>query len=653
MKEERRREKKDETAKKTESVRHNDDESRNKRDRSVERIREGETSERIHEKSGRHKTKEKEPDRQVKTEAIKQTEEQKPKQSESEKPRKPTGNEKKPKHSKHGRARDDKEKHRSKIEKKSMLQHPEANRLGMLSPDLSEGFIDDHRDKDRKVEKRERELMAALAMEEHNRKMQQRLQLLDDSTDVDSEPEPQHSRGSQLAAPSLRMEDDGIASEPEEGLNRDDYRDEEFESYDEDFEDEAETDNEQDDNDDNSNENDDNDGTDDDNDDGVDLQEVMQAIHHENKHIRSSSVPRQQSPTHSTGTTNQSREMTTSPVAVTKPHGRMTFNFVSASKLEVNEQAAKKTKKRGKELLKLIELDFVAIDVLDLAPQSEYEVYMKSYGRANTAQACVQTNEDNMDQEIQTEEIDEADKWTQHPPEDLRGSGGVSEVESEFEALTTASHYNPLAEDSIRLSKFLQRASQVCCVLLEANIAEVSQSQIMQRKTDYSFSSGFTRLATTASVFAGRHVQSMSFSPIQTNLLLTSFSVAPASHTQEDLFPGNGIICVWNLNEPSKPDKVLSCQSLTLCSCFSPNKASLAFGGTEDGSVVVWDLRESVGMHRVHKLGDREWIIRSPTYSTGCNLGSPFYVCLNVCLFVDIFACLSVCLYKFGLGLQG
>ena len=39
-------------------------------------------------------------------------------------------------------------------------------------------------------------------------------------------------------------------------------------------------------------------------------------------------------------------------------------------------------------------------------------------------QAYVQTNEDNMDQEIQTEEIEEADKWTQHPPEELRGSGG-------------------------------------------------------------------------------------------------------------------------------------------------------------------------------------------------------------------------------------
>ena len=36
----------------------------------------------------------------------------------------------------------------------------------------------------------------------------------------------------------------------------------------------------------------------------------------------------------------------------------------------------------------------------------------------------MQTNEDNMEQDVQTEEIEEVDKWTQHPPEDLRGCGG-------------------------------------------------------------------------------------------------------------------------------------------------------------------------------------------------------------------------------------
>ena len=38
-------------------------------------------------------------------------------------------------------------------------------------------------------------------------------------------------------------------------------------------------------------------------------------------------------------------------------------------------------------------------------------------------QAYVQTNDDNVDRDIQTEEVDSRQKWTQHPPEDFAGCG--------------------------------------------------------------------------------------------------------------------------------------------------------------------------------------------------------------------------------------
>ena len=41
-----------------------------------------------------------------------------------------------------------------------------------------------------------------------------------------------------------------------------------------------------------------------------------------------------------------------------------------------------------------------------------------------SCQAYVQTNDDNIDREVQTEEIEEREKWTQHPPENYTGSGG-------------------------------------------------------------------------------------------------------------------------------------------------------------------------------------------------------------------------------------
>ena len=36
----------------------------------------------------------------------------------------------------------------------------------------------------------------------------------------------------------------------------------------------------------------------------------------------------------------------------------------------------------------------------------------------------MQTNEDDVEQEVQTEPIPITEKWTQHPPEDVHGFGG-------------------------------------------------------------------------------------------------------------------------------------------------------------------------------------------------------------------------------------
>lgn len=36
----------------------------------------------------------------------------------------------------------------------------------------------------------------------------------------------------------------------------------------------------------------------------------------------------------------------------------------------------------------------------------------------------MQTNDDNIDREVQTEEIETTEKWTQHPGEEIRVCGG-------------------------------------------------------------------------------------------------------------------------------------------------------------------------------------------------------------------------------------
>lgn len=82
-------------------------------------------------------------------------------------------------------------------------------------------------------------------------------------------------------------------------------------------------------------------------------------------------------------------------------------------------------RKRAAELLRLIELDFSVTEcLLDLPPVREYDLYIRSYGTANTRQAYVQCNEDNVERDTQTEDADTTDKWTQHPPETSAASGG-------------------------------------------------------------------------------------------------------------------------------------------------------------------------------------------------------------------------------------
>lgn len=40
------------------------------------------------------------------------------------------------------------------------------------------------------------------------------------------------------------------------------------------------------------------------------------------------------------------------------------------------------------------------------------------------------------------------------------------------------------------------------------------------------------------------------------------------------------------------------CPGTPLCCAYSPDRAHVAVAGTEEGSVVLWDLREPNNMHR-------------------------------------------------------
>lgn len=62
--------------------------------------------------------------------------------------------------------------------------------------------------------------------------------------------------------------------------------------------------------------------------------------------------------------------------------------------------------------------------MFDLPPVKEYDLYIRSFGRSDTRQAYVQTRDDDIDRDIQTEDVETLVKWTQHPPDNEIAVGG-------------------------------------------------------------------------------------------------------------------------------------------------------------------------------------------------------------------------------------
>ena len=94
--------------------------------------------------------------------------------------------------------------------------------------------------------------------------------------------------------------------------------------------------------------------------------------------------------------------------------------------------------------------------LFDLPPLSEYELYVKKFGSDTSRQMAVQTGEDNLDQDIQTDPIVSSNVWVQWPPTDFRGYG-----REDGEDASAKRSGRVAQEDSIKLAAFLKKAGQV------------------------------------------------------------------------------------------------------------------------------------------------------------------------------------------------
>jgi hypothetical protein len=85
----------------------------------------------------------------------------------------------------------------------------------------------------------------------------------------------------------------------------------------------------------------------------------------------------------------------------------------------------KRRSQRWNDLQAMISLDHFSAQMFDIAPQTEYELYIKKFGRSQSAQVAVQCGEDNLTIDCQTEPIEQIDAQVQFP-DDLGFAGTAS-----------------------------------------------------------------------------------------------------------------------------------------------------------------------------------------------------------------------------------
>ncbi|KAI8926713.1 WD40-repeat-containing domain protein [Entophlyctis helioformis] len=318
--------------------------------------------------------------------------------------------------------------------------------------------------------------------------------------------------------------------------------------------------------------------------------------------------------------------------------------------------------KRAKDLANLIDLDFMFYDIFDLSPLNEYELYVRNYGISNAAQAQTQTGDDGVERETQTDDWDVQDRWVQASPGGTvlvecgvgvpalpwlgwaggqRGSAGASGgsgasgggadaqrdelkawAQEAFKKSRRGGVAAAMGMDSVRLVRFLRRSSQVMDILLEENAEEfgVDGSSSFGGIGTFEFSRGFAEL-NVPPWLEGQAIADMCFTPGDYRSLLIAWKgVSKPFHPS---FPTTqGVLLVWRLNDPTRPYRMLVCESQITCCCFAPTKPYFVFAGTKDGSIQMWDLRELPGDHVSVRLGsgkpgeDQTIVARVPSYST-------------------------------------
>uniref|UniRef100_A0A1I8ML61 WD domain protein n=1 Tax=Musca domestica TaxID=7370 RepID=A0A1I8ML61_MUSDO len=290
--------------------------------------------------------------------------------------------------------------------------------------------------------------------------------------------------------------------------------------------------------------------------------------------------------------------------------------------------------KRGEDLMAKIQLDTLEFQLFDMKPIS-YDVFMQTFGKLNTYQSSTQTQDNLMSTESQTDNWEMRSMWTQHPAQydwemvkqlttNVKGSilgGGVlgqnccgeledendiktssqDELERSLEALKLWENQKSLRKfqnqgrilrkpiDYEGLNSFLLRSSMVINQILGSTLREnhsdsdAQQLGHLERIVDsrHELDSNFLNTLRVVRIFSNsKH-----------NLVITVHESLPETDVYKSDFAQ--LLMVWCVNVNDKPNRLLSTWSQVSRVEISNDSADIVVASLRDGSVAMWDLRET------------------------------------------------------------
>ena len=251
-----------------------------------------------------------------------------------------------------------------------------------------------------------------------------------------------------------------------------------------------------------------------------------------------------------------------------------------------------KQQKRTKDLLEILKFEKESFSVFELLPMTEYDNLANKVQTGNLKSTGSQYNDDRVDRDVQSVEVVKKDASNQWPSD--YGTGD-------------------LTAQSTSINKFLNKVGPMIEILLEENLND-KPNKVNLKKSEGTAGEILSQVTLSSiSFLSGRFpsspfdIKDLQFFPTKKNLLCSQYN----------LNSYGTLLVIWDILNPSKPNRYLYSANEITAICISSSKEHILIAGNSIGSLELWDLREPGASHEMYKIDEKKKVsLRAPTYCT-------------------------------------